>query len=291
MNGIATSDGTQSPITCGYTNFSDVFEVMTYPAGEPHVRLKDSAPERVSVIEVHPRNFNDLGAIFTANRILRHLDPSHTITWYIPYFPFARHDRRNDAHDGFELRLVLDLIAHERLRVVTVDPHSDVSGVLPHVPQKVVVRDLRRQRFLSSETVIAIPDLGAAKKAGTWIGDNRHVQCIKHRDVHTGKLSGFEVLAMRAWGHDTVLDGADCMIVDDICDGGGTFLGLAAELRKCGAKSLTLAVTHGLFTQGFEGLREAFDHIISFGPEAVYNPDNNLTVIPYQNLFQLKEIV
>ena len=76
----------------------------------------------------------------------------------------------------------------------------------------------------------------------------------KQRDVKTGKLKAFKVYA-------DDLRGRDCIIVDDICDGGGTFMGLAEELKQKGAGKLYLAVSHGIFNRGFEELNKVFEKI------------------------------
>ena len=51
--------------------------------------------------------------------------------------------------------------------------------------------------------------------------------------------------------------------MDDICDGGGTFLGLADELRKRNAGPLHLAISHGIFSKGTEVLRQKFDRLFT----------------------------
>ena len=78
----------------------------------------------------------------------------------------------------------------------------------------------------------------------------------RDRDVKTGKLKEFIVYA-------NDIDNQDCLIVDDICDGGGTFIGLAEELKKKGAGKLYLAVTHGIFSKGFDGLDQYFEQIFT----------------------------
>ena len=79
---------------------------------------------------------------------------------------------------------------------------------------------------------------------------------FKIRDVKTRKLSGFKVYA-------DDLQGRDCLVVDDICDGGGTFLGLAKELKAKNAGKLYLAVSHGIFSRGVERLLEHYDGVFS----------------------------
>ena len=102
------------------------------------------------------------------------------------------------------------------------------------------------------------------------------VQARKFRDVLTGNLSGFHV------SDGEVLGGRPAIIVDDICDGGGTFVGLARELRKHGVTDLTLAVTHGLFTQGRARLTEDFSSVRTFAYAGMPRQSGD---IHFQHLF------
>jgi ribose-phosphate pyrophosphokinase len=111
---------------------------------------------------------------------------------------------------------------------------------------------------------IVSPDAGALKKIYKVAAALDHidvVECMKQRDLHTGKLSGFKVF-------EDDLSGRTCFIVDDICDGGGTFIGVAAELRKLGAAKIILLVSHGIFSKGYE----------LAGIDAVYCTDSYKTI-------------
>ena len=102
------------------------------------------------------------------------------------------------------------------------------------------------------------PDGGALKKiykTAQFLGGVKVIECGKTRDVNTGVLSGFKVYA-------DDLDGKTCVVVDDISDGGGTFIGLGEELKKKNAGKLLLVVTHGIFSKGGEGLAKLYDQII-----------------------------
>ena len=57
------------------------------------------------------------------------------------------------------------------------------------------------------------------------------------------------------------LKGDDCVIVDDICDGRRTFIGIAQELKKKNAGDIYLCVTHGIFSYGFDELKKYFKKI------------------------------
>lgn len=267
-----------------YHRIDEIFDRMTYPAGERHIRLADEALTALSaatsepVIEFDARCFDDLAQMVTADRLLRR--NGVIVIWFVPYFPFARHDRRNDTADGFELGLAIELVGD--INIVVADPHSEVAGQLRHIGQDSVVEVFRSAGAFDSDPIVVVPDAGAAKKVDSWVGQADRVQALKHRDPMTGKLSGFEVLA-------DDLGGRPCIIVDDICDAGGTFLGLAAELRAKNAGPLTLAVTHGLFTKGLASLTAAFDHIYYFGDaeaDATAPDRQPVTQIPFQTLYE-----
>jgi len=256
--------------------FEQVFSVMRYPAGESHVEIRHLPITQRDVIQVsNCRGFEDLCNVVTAAEILRNLGRVEP-TWFIPYFPFGRHDRRRERGDGLELKVALDLVSH--LDVVTMDPHSDVLGQLRHIPQVAVVDCMNKHFGIFDEPagqVVVIPDHGGVKKAAAWLDGRDVAQGFKKRDPSTGSLSGFDV--DRGDFH-----GCPCLIVDDICDGGGTFIGLADVLKDRGAGALTLAVSHGLFTKGTEELAKWFDRIISTGPFK----ESNVARVPHHLIFE-----
>ena len=260
-----------------YTTFNDLFHHFRYPAGESHVRLVgDLLESSPLVIEASARNFEDLCGILTADRILKRRRVA--ARWFVPYFPFARHDRRIDAHDGHELELALDLV--RTLDITIADPHSDVSGLLRHIPQAVAVELFTAAGLFDAAPLVVIPDAGATKKALTWARDRELVQCSKRRDPRTGRLSVFEV-------PERDLGGAPCVIVDDICDGGGTFIGLAKALAARNAGPLTLAVTHGLFTKGTGELAKHFERVFTFARTGAEPPvPDLLRTLPFESLYQ-----
>jgi ribose-phosphate pyrophosphokinase len=239
--------------------FDELFKVMKYPAGESHIELENyprSTGDKIIVIHDECWGFEDLGNILTANQILERLDIQPR--WFIPYFPFARHDRRRDKEDGLELKIAFEMM--KGLDIITADPHSDVLACeYPYVPQGYILNCINNKYdCIDGNSVFVIPDTGATKKAYEWLNGRDHAQGQKYRDPKTGKLTGFGV----DWAR---LDGRNCIVVDDICDGGGTFCGLGQVLKDKGADTLTLIVTHGLFTQGLDELRKYYDYIYTFG--------------------------
>jgi len=277
-----------------YTTQNILFELRKYPAGEDHSTLNAEIEDRLLedravIVEAHCRNLGDLARLKVQNDILRR--NGITACWVVPYFPCARQDRRESQRSGFELKFALKLVAG--LQIVVADPHSDVAGQLPHFTQASCVAEFTKALPSIKDAVVVIPDAGAAKKAYEWAaGDDRKiVQALKVRDPKTGKLSGFKVIASTETVDETgsspgELFGKDIVIVDDICDAGGTFLGLGALLKnEHGVRSMTLAVTHGLFTKGTGLLASVFDNIVTFVPSDNPTPNPDVIEIPFANLY------
>jgi ribose-phosphate pyrophosphokinase len=99
---------------------------------------------------------------------------------------------------------------------------------------------------------VVSPDAGAEKRASAF-ASRLHIPLIhawKSRSVADGKISGF--------GHEPIPFGGKLLIVDDICDGGGTFVGLMDTL-SCPLSDLF--VTHGLFSKGPQIVTSAFGNV------------------------------
>lgn len=244
----------------GKTN-SIEFQAFTFSGGEPHIKITSDL-QFVSKVRVSHRinSFNDMGLLLIAVDALRRsgIKEIHLI---IPYFPAARQDRVMVAGESLSVKVYADLINSLQLNQVTIfDAHSEVSiallnncnAVNNHAFINKIIKQVGRVKLIS-------PDGGALKKiykVAAALDGMEVVEGSKSRDVKTGQLSGFKVYA-------DDLEGADCLVVDDICDGGGTFMGLAAELKKKNAGKLYLAVSHGIFSKGLEALCQHFDTIFT----------------------------
>lgn len=245
-----------------YAKFEDVFDKYHYPAGEVHVTLRDDfeIPDESMVIETHCRTADDVFALAMASWIrARNFD----CVFFVPSMPFARHDHRRSRRDGYPIDVLTKML--REVPIVTADPHSDVIGnVFPFIAQAGVFSVLRDSApWTDDNPVFVIPDAGAAKKAHTWLRpEDDFVQCLKTRDRNTGKLSGF-TFNPADLPEDTT---RPFVIVDDICDGGGTFIGIAEALRQYVTGEMHLAVSHGLFPSlsKLHTLMLEFDSAITF---------------------------
>ena len=246
---------------------TDVTKIV-FPTGEKHIRIKNLS-EADDVVIVYKDPTGDVMQLGMAVDICRRANV-FSITLVMPFVPFARQDRIADEGDPLSIKVFANFINSMKFdRVVMVDPHSDVTPALFDncivIPQHEVVGHTVKliARSNQYENVIIAPDLGAAKKT-KLLQDHLYnhyqyacctVQCDKVRDPRTGKITKFRIL-------DGDVKDKACIIVDDICDGGGTFLGLGLKLREAGASRLYLVVTHGIFSKGTSVLSEMFRDIM-----------------------------
>lgn len=237
------------------------FQSFTFSGGEPHIKIVQDFDVNRKVTITHRLNsFNDLGLLCVTVDALRRMDVK-IIELFIPYFPAARQDRVMIPGEPLSVKVYADIINAMQLNKVFVfDAHSEVTpALLNHstvIPNYTFIKEVLNR--IGQNVKLISPDGGALKKiykVSEFLGGVEVVECSKSRDVKTGKLSGFKV-------YNDDLEGMDCLIVDDICDGGGTFVGLAEELKKKNAGKLYLAVSHGIFNKGFEVLN-CFDGIFT----------------------------
>lgn len=229
------------------------FQSFIFSGGEPHIKITTNFDTTQTVCVTHRLNsFNDLGLFCLAIDALRRMGVK-TINAFIPYFPAARQDRVMIPGEPLSVKVYADIINGLHLNKIQVfDPHSEVTPALLNNCEVITNYDFIQKviKNIGSEVLLISPDGGALKKiykVSEYLGGIEVIECSKSRDVKTGKLSGFKV-------YSEDLQGKDCLIVDDICDGGGTFIGLAEELKNKNAGNLYLAISHGIFNKGFESL-------------------------------------
>ncbi len=238
------------------------FQAFTFAGGEPHIKINPDFDHSQPVSVTHRLNsFNDLGLLCLAVDAFQRMGIALE-SLYIPYFPAARQDRVMIKGEPLSVKVYADIVNGLGFKkVVVFDAHSEVTpAVLNHckvVPNHDFIK--KTIEIIGNQVVLISPDGGALKKiykVSEFLGGVEVVECSKSRDVKTGKLTGFKVYA-------DDLKGQNCLIVDDICDGGGTFIGLAEELKNKNAGKLYLAVSHGIFSKGFDELKKYFDIIFT----------------------------
>ncbi|CCK04151.1 Ribose-phosphate pyrophosphokinase [Cronobacter sakazakii 701] len=175
----------------------------------------------------------------------------------LPWLPYARQDRHMQPGDSFALKVFarqLNTLGFDK--VIVLDPHSEAAAAaienLVAIPQeRCLLQSKTLERALKAgELMLVAPDAGALKKihaVAQAAGVHEFAILTKQRNVATGELTGFRLV-------DGDVKGKAVLIVDDLCDAGGTFIGSAQVLRDAGASSVSLYVTHGVFSKGVENL-------------------------------------
>lgn len=241
-------------------------ETFFFPGGEVGVRINPAQHwvDENSFITVVSRitSSNDvMELLLTMDALKRAYPYLGGVELLLPYFPYARQDRVSLPGESLSLKVMAKLINDLKFDAVKVfDPHSGALELLLDndifVSQLDIISNFPEiNKFvMENDAIIVSPDAGAQKKAWTiseYFGHRSMVMATKERDPKTGKLSNPKIT-----NPQDVFD-RNCLIVDDICDGGGTFIALAKELYLAGAKSVSLYVTHGIFSKGTRVLRNA----------------------------------
>lgn len=229
-----------------------VSDYPKFPAGE--LKVESSALKRIWNL----RTSDDFMALLLAVDAYKREFAGLPRNLHIGYLGYARQDRVCNAGEPFSLKVVCDLINSLGFESVMVtEPHSIVTPALINgctvIPMSIFAREV------PGNCVVIAPDAGAEKRAYQVanIRKEQLVVALKHRDPATGNITATELYA-------DDLGGKDCLIVDDICDGGATFIQLAAKLKEKNCGRIKLFVAHGLFTRGlgvFSGLIDEVYHI------------------------------
>lgn len=225
----------------------------TYPDAMPLVERPLSPPLRLLL---RPASLHELMAgLFWVDALRERGLPAPHLT--LPCFPGARQDRLNPEGDAlFTAKSIARLVNDRGFPSVTIiDPHSDVVPALLDRCRVVAAADCINPPAGKYAAVIS-PDAGAEKRAGA-VAKKLGIPLVhawKTRDVATGKIAGFGLQPCEG------LRGSLVLVVDDICDGGGTFLGLAGKLNEAGLAA-HLWTTHGIYSQGTEALLRSYGHL------------------------------
>lgn len=178
-----------------------------------------------------------------------------------PYLPYARQDRVCAYGESLAIKVMCDIINRLSFSSVVVwDVHSDVSLALLdnvfNVPQKHFVKKIDERNV-----ILVAPDAGAIKKA-LDIAKSLSLPMVradKVRSVEDGSITGTVVYSEH-------VGDKDFLIVDDICDGGRTFIELAKALRPLTSGKIYLYVTHGIFSKGLHVFDGLIDRIYTANP-------------------------
>lgn len=242
------------------------FEVINFPMGEIHVRLPvgDSIFERDFFADViwRYRNPQDLIELVLLVNALKNAGKALS-TLVIPYLPYSRQDRVAVPGDSFSLKAICEVLDNlDADKIITIDVHSDVAAgcftrtqFKSYIPADEVLKFVERIHLPTSSFTLIAPDAGAAKRTFSFMkyGFGDFMQCLKSRNPKTGVLDSFQAIGE--------VKTENALIIDDICDGGGTFIGLGKILKEKGFKKLYLWTTHGGYTKGTDELLKIYERL------------------------------
>ena len=236
---------------------------FVFPGGEVQVRIEDADPAPPGAVTIRAKvtTANDLMELLLLTDAVRRHYGDPAIHLVCPYLPYARQDRVAYPGEALAASVLCRLLNAQGYASVEVwDAHSDVSLALLDRVRNRPASDFARG-IIGGDDVVVAPDQGAAKRAGACarLAGVPLVHAEKTRSTDTGAITGTLV-------HGGHIGRRDFLIVDDICDGGRTFLELAKVLRPLTDGQVKLYVTHGIFSQGFDALQAVIDRIYVANP-------------------------
>jgi len=248
-------------IFCGNSNprlAADVANYLNIPLGRASVRrfaddeifveLQENVRgEDVFILQStsHPANDNLMELLIMIDAARR--ASSRRITAVIPYFGYARQDRKAGPRTPISAKLVANLITQAGAhRVLTLDLHAGQIQGFFDIPTDnlyavpVIARDVKNH-YLTDNVMVVSPDVGGVVRARELA---KRLDCllaiVDKRRERPGESEVMNVIGEVA--------GKDCLLLDDMVDSGGTLCNAAEVLLARGAKSVTAYITHGVLT-------------------------------------------
>ncbi|WP_280421586.1 ribose-phosphate diphosphokinase [Nocardia carnea] len=172
------------------------------------------------------------------------------ITAILPFYPYARQDKKHRGREPISARLVADLLKTAGAdRIVTVDLHTDqiqgfFDGPVDHMHAQLQLAEYIRNNYSLDNITVVSPDSGRVRVAEKWadsLGGSPLAFIHKTRDP----LVPNQVKSNRVVGE---VEGRTCILIDDMIDTGGTIAGAVNVLREAGAGDVVIAATHGVLS-------------------------------------------
>ena len=195
----------------------------------------------------YPANDNLMELLVTLDALRR--GSARRVTAVIPYFGYARQDRKSGPRTPISAKLVANLITEAGAdRVLTMDLHAGQIQGFFDIPTDnlyaapVMTHDIK-ERSNDEELVMVSPDVGGVVRArGLAKRLNSDLAIIDKRRERAGVSEVMNIIGD--------VDGRRCILVDDIVDSAGTLCNAAVALSEAGASAVTAYVTHGVFSGG-----------------------------------------
>ncbi|TMM55749.1 ribose-phosphate pyrophosphokinase [Maribacter algarum] len=230
------------------------YEIKKFKDGQVAAKILEEGN-----LDVHIRgnSYDDLFAIAAIKEAWdaeNSMNKTATATLSIYCLIGQRSDRRFNAKESFDLKVIANFInsmAFDKVEIL--HPHSPISLALIENASKLSHFPYVKKTFEAiGNPVLVSPDAGAYKTTHE-IAEKLEADLVPSNKV---RVDGIPQISIQGDVKDK-----DCLIVDDLADGGRTFKFLADALKKQGAAKVFLYVTHGQFNYGFDELKETIDHV------------------------------
>lgn len=240
------------PLASDIADYLDVpltdAEVKNFADNEVFVRINENVRgEDVFVIQStsYPANDNLMELLICMDALRR--ASARRITAVVPYFGYARQDRKTDGRTPISAKLVANLISSAGAdRVLTMDLHAgQIQGFFDiptdnMVAGPVILNDIKT-RYNGDQLMVVSPDVGGVVRAR---GLAKRLGCdlaiVDKRRPEAGTSEVMNIIGD--------VKGRRCIMVDDMCDSGGTLCNAAAALKEAGATGVSAYVTHGVLS-------------------------------------------
>ncbi|MBR0103887.1 MAG: ribose-phosphate pyrophosphokinase [Selenomonadaceae bacterium] len=221
--------------------------------GESQVMISDSIRGKdIFIVQPtsQPVNDNLMDLLIMTDACKR--ASAHSITAVVPYYAYARQDRKTRGREPISAKLVANLmVAAGMSRVLTVDLHAgQIQGFfdipVDHLKAAPVLADYFRERNFGDDLVVVSPDLGGVTRARE-LADylKAPIAIIEKRRPRPGEAEVMSIIGE--------VDGKVALMVDDIVDTAGSLCEGAKALKKLGAKQVIAACTHAVLSNNAVG--------------------------------------
>jgi ribose-phosphate pyrophosphokinase len=228
-------------------------EIDVFADGEikPHVLENVRGVDVFIVQSTEPPAENLLELLMTIDAMKR--ASAERITAVIPYYGFARQDRKDEPRVPITAKLIADLLTTAGAsRVLAVELHAEqIQGYfnipVDHLYSAPVMIDYFRQQEIPNLVVVA-PDVGRVRRARAFasrLGRDIPLAIVDKRRIGKNKVKAVNVVGE--------VDGRTALIYDDMIDTGGTILDAVAALKRKGAARVMVTATHGVLSNDAAG--------------------------------------
>ncbi|KUF07508.1 ribose-phosphate diphosphokinase [Leucobacter sp. G161] len=225
-------------------------DARTFANGELYARFDESVRgSDAFVIQSHTNPINEwlMEQLIMVDALKR--ASAKRITVVAPFYPYSRQDKKGRGREPISARLVADLFKTAGAdRIMSVDLHASqiqgfFDGPVDHLFAMPVLLEHFQKTINRDDLVVVSPDMGRVRVADVWSDKLGAPLAIIHK--RRDPLVPNQVSV-----HEIVGDVKDrwCVVVDDMIDTGGTIAKAAAALKANGARGVTIACTHAIFS-------------------------------------------